>query len=207
MKTSLARITREYGPFDGRSSVHGVSFDGKAIWFASGEQINAVDPDSGELTRSLDVQAHAGVAFDGHHLYQIAGERIQKVDPQTGAVVSSIPTPEGGGAGLAWGEGSLWIGQHRARKIHRLDPQTGDILGTIESNRFVTGVTWVDGELWHATWENEQSELRHVDAASGEVVESLQMPAGVVISGLESDGADGFFCGGADSGKIRAVRR
>lgn len=94
-----------------------------------------------------------------------------------------------------------------AHKIHRLDPQTGDVLGTFESNRFVTGVTWVDGELWHATWENEQSELRHVDAASGEVVESLQMPAGVVISGLESDGADGFFCGGADSGKIRAVHR
>lgn len=207
MKTTPALITREYGPFDGRPHVHGVSFDGQAVWFASGDQINAVDPDTGELTRSLDVQAHAGIAFDGRHLYQIADQVIQKVDPQTGAVLSTIPTPEGGGAGLAWGEGSLWIGQHRARKIHRLDPNTGAILSTIESDRFVTGVTWVGDELWHATWENEQSELRHVDPATGEVVASVAMPPGVIISGLESDGADRFFCGGGGAGKIRSVQR
>jgi glutamine cyclotransferase len=207
MKTKPALITREYGPFDGPPSVHGVSFDGQSLWFASGEKMNAVDPATGELTRSLGVQADAGTAFDGRYLYQIADQRIQKVDPQTGAVLSTIPTPEGGGAGLTWGEGSLWIGQHRARKIHRLDPQTGAILSTIESNRFVTGVTWVDGELWHGTWENEQSELRHVDADTGAVVESLEMPPGIIVSGLESDGADGFFCGGGGSGKIRAVQR
>jgi hypothetical protein len=33
------------------------------------------------------------------------------------------------------------------------------------------------------------------------------MPEGVGVSGLESDGADQFFCGGGSSGKIRAVRR
>ena len=207
MKTTPTLITREYGPFDDHPRVHGVSFDGHSIWFASGDKLNAIDPVSGELTHSLGVQADAGTAFDGRYLYQIADQRILKVDPQTGAVLCTIPTPKGGGAGLAWGEGSLWIGQHRERKIHRLDPQTGDILSTIESNRFVTGVTWVDDELWHATWENEQSELRHVDPGTGEVVASLEMPHGVTVSGLESDGVDGFFCGGGGSGKIRAVQR
>ncbi|TFW30270.1 glutamine cyclotransferase [Massilia arenosa] len=207
MKTTPAHIVREYGPFDDRGHVHGVSFDGQQLWFASGDHLNAVDPDSGQLTRSLDVHAHAGTAFDGRYLYQIAETLIQKIDPATGQVLSTIPTPEGGGAGLAWAEGSLWIGQHRARKIHRLDPDTGAILSTIESRRFVTGVTWLKGDLWHATWENEQSDLRRVDASTGEVLETVEMPAGLIVSGLESNGEDRFFCGGGTSGKIRAVRR
>ena len=207
MKTTPAHIVREYGPYDDKPAVHGVSFDGKQLWFASGDHVNAVDPASGELRRSLDVQAHAGTAFDGRYLYQIADSRIQKIDPDTGAVLSSIPTPEGGGAGLTWAEGSLWIGQHRARKIHRLDPETGAILHTIESKRFVTGVTWLNGELWHATWENEQSDLRRVDPVTGDVLQTVDMPPGVLVSGLESDGIDRFYCGGGGSGKIRVVQR
>ena len=98
-------------------------------------------------------------------------------------------------------------GQYRERKIHQVDPETGTILRTIESNRFVTGVTWVDGELWHGTWEGDESDLRRVDPRTGEVLEKLDMPPGVFVSGLESDGGDRFFCGGATSGKVRAVRR
>ena len=207
MKTTPAHIVREYGPFDDNPAVHGVSFDGKQLWFASGDHVNAVDPASGRLRRALAVQAHAGTAFDGRYLYQIADSRIQKIDPDTGTVLSSIPTPEGGGAGLTWAEGSLWIGQHRARKIHRIDPETGAILKTIESKRFVTGVTWLNGELWHATWENEQSDLRQVDPHTGDVLQSVDMPPGVLVSGLESDGVDRFFCGGGGSGKIRVVQR
>ncbi|NIA57422.1 PQQ-like beta-propeller repeat protein [Massilia sp. TW-1] len=207
MKTTPAHIVREYGPFDDQPGVHGVSFDGSRLWFASGDHLNAVDPDSGRLQRSLPVPAHAGTAFDGRYLYQIADSRIQKIDPDTGAVLSSIPTPDGGGAGLTWAEGSLWIGQHRARKIHRLDPETGAILQTIESKRFVTGVTWLNGELWHATWENDSSDLRRVDPRTGDVLQCVEMPADAMVSGLESDGVDRFFCGGGGSGKIRVVQR
>jgi glutamine cyclotransferase len=99
------------------------------------------------------------------------------------------------------------VGQYRDRKIHQIDPQTGAILRTIESNRFVTGVTWIDGELWHGTWEGDESDLRRVDPRTGEVLERLEMPPGVAVSGLESDGGDQFFCGGGRSGKVRTVRR
>ena len=158
--------------------------------------------------RSLDVVAHAGSAFDGQHLFQLAEGRIQKIDPKTGRVLSTIPAPSGrGSSGLAWAEGTLWVGEYQARKIHEIDPTTGAVLRSIESNRFVTGVTWVDGELWHGTLENDESELRRVDARTGEVLESLEMPAGTHVSGLESDGGDQFFCGGARGGQIRAVRR
>jgi streptogramin lyase len=123
-------------------------------------------------------------------------------------VVASIPSPgQGGDSGLAWAEGSLWVGQYRDRKIHQVDPQTDQVLRTIESNRFVTGVTWAEGELWHATWEGDESELRRVDPNDGAVLERLRMPAGTNISGLESDGAGLFYCGGGGSGKLRAVRR
>jgi glutamine cyclotransferase len=181
MKRTAATIVREYGPFPDVTHVHGVSYDGTNIWIATGDTLNAIDTASGKTVRALDVPAHAGTAFDGRHLYQISGDRIQ--------------------------EGSLWVGQHRKRKIHQVDPQTGAILRTIESNRFVTGVTWVEGELWHGTWEAEESELRRIDPQTGEVLEQIDMPPGVAVSGLESNGSDTFFCGGGSSGKVRAIRR
>ena len=207
MKRAAAEILREYGPFPGIDHVRGVTYDGERVWFAAGDKLNAIDPASGETLRSLDVAADAGTAFDGQHLYQLADERIAKIDPNTGRVLATIPAPPGGGSGLAWSEGTLWMGQYRNRKIHQIDPETGTILRTIESSRFVTGVTWIDGELWHGTWEGEESDVRRIDPQTGEVLERLDMPAGTAVSGLESDGGDRFFCGGGDSGKVRAIRR
>src|SRR6516162_3320001 len=207
MKKSAVEILREYS-FPGVGHVHGVSYDGQQVSFAAGETLKSFDPASGKASRTFDVAAHAGTAFDGQYLYQIAEDRTQKIDPATGQVLATIPAPGGGGdSGLAWAAGTLWVGQHRDRKIHQVDPQTGAILRTIESNRFVTGVTWVDGELWHATWEGDESDVRRVDPRTGEVLERIAMPPGVVVSGLESDGGDLFFCGGGDSGKVRTVRR
>ena len=208
MKRSAAKIVREYGPFPGTERVHGVTYDGRQVWFASGDKLNALDSSSGETLRSINVPADAGTAFDGRYLFQIAEDRIRKIDPETGQVLAVIPSPGGGrDSGLAWAEGTLWVGQYRDRRIHQIDPETGGILRTIESNRFVTGVTWVDGELWHGTWEGDESDLRRIDPRTGEVLEQLDMPAGVGVSGLECDGRDQFFCGGGPSGKVRAVRR
>ena len=208
MKKAAAEIIREQGPFPGIEQVHGVSYDGQQVWIAVGDKLTAMDPDTGTFNRSLDVAAHAGTAFDGKHLFQIAEDRIQKIDPKSGKVLATIPAPgDGGNSGLTWAEGTLWVGHYRDRKIRQIDPETGKVLREIESNRFVTGVTWVDGELWHATWEGDESELRRLDARTGEVLEQLEMPAGTGISGLESDGGDRFFCGGGRSGKVRTVRR
>jgi glutamine cyclotransferase len=208
MNRSAAEIVREYGPFAGVDQVHGVTYDGQHVWFAAGDKLIAFDPVGGKTVRSIDVAGHAGTAFDGHHLWQLAENHIQKIDPRTGRVLATIPAPGGGrDSGLAWAEGTLWVGQYRDRKIYQIDPHTGAILRTIESNRFVTGVTWIDGELWHGTWEGDESQLRRIDPRTGQVLETLEMPPGVGVSGLESDGRDQFFCGGGPSGKVRAVRR
>ena len=203
-----AEILREYGPFPGADAVHGLTFDGQYIWFASGDKLNVLDLESGLIIRKVDADAVAGTAFDGRHIFQIFEKRIQKIDPKTGQVLATIPAPgDGGDSGMAWAEGSLWVGQYRARKIHQVDPETGKVLRSIASNRFVTGVTWVDGELWHGTMDGDESELRRIDPQTGDVHESLALPRGVVVSGLESDGGDRFFCGGSRSGKVRVVRR
>ena len=208
MKKSTAGVIREYGPFPDGKSVGGVTYDGKNVWVAMGDKLTSFDPTSGVVQRSLNVAAHAGTAFDGKYLYQIAESHIQKLDPQTGKVLALIPAPgNGGDSGMAWAEGSLWVGEYRARKIHEIDPETGRVLRSIDSNRFVTGVTWLGNELWHATWEGDVSELRHVDANTGEVLETLELPAGITVSGLESNGGDTFFCGGGGTGKVRAVRK
>jgi glutamine cyclotransferase len=208
MKKSVAKVVREYGPFPDGKNVHGVTYDGKNVWAAIGGKLTSFDPSSGTVQRSLNIPAHAGTAFDGKHLYQIAESRIQKLDPQTGKVLASIPAPgNGGDSGMAWAEGSLWVGEYRARKIHQIDPETGRVLRSIDSNRFVTGVSWLGKELWHATWEGDVSELRHLDANTGEVLEALELPEGINVSGLESNGEDTFFCGGGGTGKVRAIRK
>ncbi len=201
-----AEIVREYGPFAGK--IAGVTHDGRRVWAATGPKLVAFDPASGEATRTLERACDAGTAFDGKYLYQIAEAHIDKIDPASGEVVGSIPAPgHGSDSGMAWAEGSLWVGQYRDRRIHQIDPETGEVLRTIESNRFVTGVTWVDGELWHGTWEDDRSEIRRIDPKDGAVLERLEMPDGVMVSGLESDGANLFYAGGGASGKVCAVRR
>src|SRR5215472_4940668 len=108
MQKSNAEIVREYGPFPGIHRVHGVTYDGQQVWFAAGDTLNAFDPASGDMLRSIDVAAHAGTAFDGRYLYQLAEDRIQKIDPKTGGVIATIPAPgQGRDSGLTWAEGTL----------------------------------------------------------------------------------------------------
>jgi glutamine cyclotransferase len=208
MKKSAAEVIREFGPFPGVERVNGVTFDGQQVWIATGDALQSFDPKDGQALRSIKVAAHAGTAFDGQHLFQIAEDRIHKIDPASGRILSTIPAPGAGGdSGLTWAEGALWVGNYRGRKIYQIDPDTGAIIRTIECTRFVTGVTWVDQELWHGTWDDNQSDLRQIDPQTGRVLQCLEMPAGTAVSGLESDGGDKFFCGGGSSGKVRAVRR
>ena len=208
MSTSKAEILHEYGPFPGVEQIGGVTFDGKAVWFAAGDAVHSIDPEDGRILGTIDMAAHAGTAYDGRHLFQISEDKIHKIDPASGTVLATIPAPgNGGDSGLTWAEGSLWVGEYRSRQIHQIDPQTGAVIRVIQSNRMVTGVTWVDGELWHGTWEGEESDLRRIDPDSGAVLDTIVMPEGTGVSGLESDGADRFFCGGGRSGTIRAIRR
>ncbi|QMV00506.1 glutamine cyclotransferase [Devosia sp. D6-9] len=208
MKKHTAELIQEYGPFPGAEQVHGLTFDGRYVWFASGDRLSALDPADAQPARAIEVPAHAGTAFDGEHLFQIAEDIIQKIDPATGKVLATIPAPGGGGdSGLAWAEGSLWVGQPRDHRIHQIDPDSGKVLRTIQSNRIVTGVTWVDGELWHGVWEGDDGAIVRLDPESGATLETIDMPPGMGVSGLESDGADRFYCGGGSSGRIRAIRR
>jgi outer membrane protein assembly factor BamB len=201
-----ASIVREYGPFSGTNNVRGVTYDGTDVWFAADGRLLSFDPESGVEKRSLPVRCDAGTGFDGEFLYQISEGEILKIEPHTGQVVSRIPAPPGGNSGLTWAEGTLWVGGYKDRVIRQIDPATGKVLRTLESSRFVTGVTFADGELWHATWEGESSDLRHIDQTTGEVLERLEMPEGTFVSGLEFDGNDLFYCGGASTSKVRAVR-
>jgi glutamine cyclotransferase len=206
--THKAEIVREYGPFSDGNRINGVSYDGRRVWAATGTQLMAFDPATGKTEKTLERGCDAGTAFDGKHLYQITEARIDKIDPDTGDVLKSIPAPgQGKDSGLAWAEGSLWVGQYRDRKIYQIDPESGAIIRTIESNRFVTGVTWVDGELWHGTWEGDDSDIRRIDPHGGTVLDRMEMPRGTGVSGLESDGGNLFYCGGGAAGVVRAVRR
>jgi len=208
-----AEVVREYGPYPGVTHVHGVTYDGSSVWVASGAAMHAISPSTGALLRTIAVPGvtGAGSAFDGRYLYQLADRVIQKLDRDSGQVVARIPAPCENVSGMAWAEGFLWIGQYREQKIHQVDPDTGQIVRSLESDRFVTGVTWVDGELWHGAPGETQSELRtelrQVDPETGAVQRRLSLIDGLVVSGLESDGDEMLYCGGGASGKLRSVRR
>ena len=200
-----ATVVREYGPFP-VERVHGVTHDGNHVWFAHGKKLAAINPETGAIEKEIEVPAEAGTAFDGEHLYQIGEDKIRKVDPKTGRVLATLATPgmTNDNAGLAWEGGTLWVGQFKGRAIHRIDATTGKVLKTLRTDRFVTGVSFVDGDLWHGTWEEATSELRRVDPVTGRVLETLDMPDSV--SGLEAKG-DLLFCGGITTPVVRAVKR
>lgn len=180
----------------------GVAFDGQHVWCATGTQLRALDRSTGEMVRQIEVAATAGTAFDGRYLYQLGGDVIRKLDPETGAVVSTIPAPEGTNAGMAWAEGSLWVGRYREQKIYRIDPETGAVIRTIETNSFVTGVTFVEGELWHGAGADDGFELRGLDPGSGEVQERLPVDP---VTGLASDNEGALYCGGGERATVRVV--
>ena len=78
-------------PFSGVDHVYEVTSDGRHIWTATGDKLNAFDPASGKVLRSIGVAAHVGTAFEGQCLFQIAEDRIQKINPKTGRVLATIP--------------------------------------------------------------------------------------------------------------------
>lgn len=145
MSRCNADVLREYGPFARVDHVHGVTFDGRRLWFATGTSPRALDPGNRKTPRSIDVAAREGTAIDGRHPFQLAEDRIQNIDPVAGRVLAAIPAT-GGGAG--------------------------------------SGLTWAEGTR-----------------------EQLDLPAGMGVPGLESDGGEPFVCGGGGSGKVRAIRR
>jgi streptogramin lyase len=207
-KAEPAEVIAEYGPFDGVDMVHGVTFDGANVWFSHDGGLIAFDPNHPRDEARLDVEAHAGTAFDGKHLWQIVGLEIRKLDPRTGRVLQSLPAPSAQSSGLAYADGWLWVGEYRGKKIHKLSARTGEVQKTLESDQFVTGVTFADGELWHATIGDHPSEIRRVDPESGSVLARLAMPEGQKVSGLEA--ANDVFYAGAhrqERAAVRAVRR
>jgi hypothetical protein len=196
-------IARELEPIDGEP-IHGVTFDGTLVWFARSDELVAFDPASERVVRRLHVPgARAGTAFDGKHLYQLAGEQILVLEPSDGRVVRRLPAPNRGeNSGMAWSDGFLWVGQYRAAKIHKLDAQTGELLKTLRSDRFVTGVSCVDGALWHAVSGDGECELRRLSPDG--TVEEAWVAAVPSISGMEGT-REGFWCGG-EQGKLRLLR-
>lgn len=201
---TTAKIARELEPID-QAQIHGVTFDGVLVWFARDNELVAFDPSAERVVKRFDLPgAAAGTAFDGTHLYQLAGTEILVVSPSDGRIVRRLPAPNRGeNSGMAWADGFLWIGQYRASKIHKVDAKTGELVKTLSSDRFVTGVSCVDGALWHAASGNGACEIRRL-SPDGTVEETWQVEV-ASISGMEAS-PDGFWCGG-ERGKLRLIRR
>jgi hypothetical protein len=201
-----AEVVREYQPLDDRQ-IHGVTFDGELVWFARDDELVAFDPATEQVVRRHSVpSAGAGTAFDGEHIYQLAKGEILVVRPSDGRVVRKLPAPgKGEDSGMAWADGYLWVGQCYGAKIHKVDARTGEVVKTLTSDRFVTGVSCVDGALWHgAAADGKPTELRRL-AADGTPQEILDVPV-PLIAGVESQGDGSFWCAG-EQGKLRLIRR
>lgn len=205
-KTGEAEILHEYRPID-EKQIHGVTFDGKLVWFARDDELVAFDPETSKVVKTHHVpHADAGTAFDGENLYQLANGEILVIRPADGRVLRKLPAPgKGADSGMAYADGYLWIGQCHGAKIHKVDAKTGEVVKTLSSDRFVTGVSVVDGALWHgAAVDGKPTELRRL-ASDGTVEETVTVPV-ELIAGVESAGNDSFWCAG-EKGKLRLVRR
>ena len=208
MKRSAAEIVREYGPFPGVDRVNGVTYDGQHVWFASGDKLNAFDPASGK-TAALDRRRRAcrnGVRRPapvpdrrGPHpedrsedrpraRHDPGARRRRRLRARLGrrhAVGGAVSRPE---------DPSGRSRDRRDPSHHRVQPLRHR--GHLGRRRALAR---------HLGSRRERAAARR--SRTGEVLEQLEMPPGVGVSGLESDGGDRFFCGGGSSGKVRAVRR
>lgn len=206
MKTNRAEVVREYVPID-ETPIHGVTFDGERVWFARDDELNAFDPTTEKLVHRQRVDdANGGTAFDGTYIYQLTHTEILVVDPANGKVMRKLPAPGTEDcSGMAFADGYLWVGQWSGKKIHKIDAKTGEIVKTLSSDRFVTGVSCVDGSLWHAAaGDGPAPELRRL-ASDGTVEEILAVPVNM-ISGVERTPEGTFWCGG-EKGRLRLVRK
>jgi streptogramin lyase len=177
------------------------------VWFCRNDEVVAFDPETEKVVKRLPVpSANAGTAFDGEHLYQLAKGEILVLDPSDGRVVRRFRAPADGlASGMAWADGYLFIGQYHESRIHKVDPKTGEVVKTLTSDRFVTGVSCVDGALWHGASDGgKPSELRRL-AGDGSVEECLRVPV-AHIGGVEATPGGEFWCGG-EKGTLRLVRR
>jgi hypothetical protein len=202
-----AEVAREHIPFADRGGIHGVTFDGERVWFARDDELCAFDPRSEQVVRRLAVPAaDAGTAFDGEHLYQLAKGEILVIEPESGRVVRRFRAPaDGHASGMAWADGYLFIGQFHESRIHKVVAKTGEVVKTFTSDRYITGVSCVDGALWHGVSnDGKPCELRRL-AADGTVDETLRVPV-AAIGGVEGTRDGDFWCGG-ERGTLRRVRR
>lgn len=207
--------------------VHGVTCDPAGnVWFAHGAgELVQLDPRTGRVLRRLDgLRATSGTAHDGTHLWQIvardgcgSADEVVRVEPESAEVVHRIPAPAYAHcSGMAWVAeagrplGVLWIGGFHGRRLVKVDAATGEVLKELASDRLVTGVEWLDGELVHGAWEREEEPhgptLRRVDPESGRVLAEQRLPDGWAVSGVGLDRDGRLWCGGSASGGLRAVR-
>ncbi len=208
-QTSVGEVIREYRPLD-EGKIHGVTFDGKLVWFARDGELVAFDPEGERVVHRYAVpNAGAGTAFDGEHIYQLAQGEILVIAPSDGRILRRLPSPgKGEDSGMAWADGYLWVGQYHKAKIHKVDAKTGEVVKTLSSDRFVTGVSCIGGELWHGLSEDEgtakECELVHL-ASDGTQLERMSVPV-ARLAGMERTRSGDFWCAG-EKGKLRLVRR
>jgi hypothetical protein len=144
-----------------------------------------------------------GVTHDGRHVWAAIGTRLVAFDPESGEPTRALD--RACDAGTAFD--GTYLYQIAEARIDKIDPATGQVAASIPApgGGSDSGLAWA--ELWHGTWEGDESDIRRINPDTGAVLERLEMPSGTMVSGLESDGADLFYCGGGSSGKVRAVRR
>ena len=178
------------------------------VWFAAGDKLNALDPASGNTVRSIDVAAPCR-----HRVRRPAPvpdrRRPHPQDRSAHRPRARAPSlPPAAAATRGWPgpkarSGSASTASARStRSIPRPARSCAPSSPTASSPASRGSTASCGTAPGKATRANCA-----LIPATGEVLERLEMPAGVGVSGLESDGGDRFFCGGGPSGRLRTVRR
>ena len=109
------------------------------------------------------------------------------------SAIETFPAPQGSGATLALGGGSVWIGglppdaaacNPKCGQITRLDPETGAVQATITVPKYPRALAYGFGALWAEVEvpDNTAALVVKIDPATNEVVAQAEIPD-VVVSG------------------------
>ena len=175
-----AEVLREYVPIE--KCPVSVAFVGKLVWFARDDELVGSIPGRSRSSEQHRVpSARASTAFDRESTStsSLEGDPRRPAGRRDHRPPDAVAEPRRRRRGITWADGVSVDRKDIAKsKIHEIDHEELEkIVKTLTSDRFVTGVSCVDGVLWHGASEDRQPcELRPPSAADS-TVEEVRSPS------------------------------
>ena len=148
------KVIHPFFPIQG--GINGLAVGFGAAWVVDGTEpvLLKIDPNYGTPQRiplparrqDIDFTAPTEAAVGAGSVWVAEGNKVFRINPKTLRVEHTIDVPQADL--LAFGDGSLWVGQSNASSISQIDPAVNEVVRTVKLRGFVGSLTVGGGFVW-----------------------------------------------------------